>query len=175
MDSSFQYDNSVDECIQWAESPLPDTGHLVIHWDLWIEAEARLVQWRNKLEKKTLALRVPADTDTFEVGKHAGYFQVIIVEIDLFTDGRVFSLGRMLRENYHYEGHLHVTGDFLPDQITFLKRCGFDSFSSTNNDSPIENPSYYSHYYQASGPLTTRDNQIGIKRRDEIIKFKMLT
>ncbi|CAM3643471.1 DUF934 domain-containing protein [Parendozoicomonas haliclonae] len=53
---------------------------------------------------------------------------VIAIRFEAFTDGRGFSLARMLREQRNFQGTLRAMGDFLPDQMHYLARCGFDSF-----------------------------------------------
>ena len=70
----------------------------------------------------------------------------IIIEIETFTDGRVFGLARLLRDQVGFEGDLEVSGDFLPDQISFLQRCGVNSFSGEEILRDAFN--YYSGFYQ---------------------------
>ena len=70
----------------------------------------------------------------------------IVIEIDSFTDGRVFGLARLLRDNLGFAGDLEVSGDFLPDQISFLERCGVNSFSGEEIVRDAFN--YYSGFYQ---------------------------
>ncbi|MBV8849854.1 MAG: DUF934 domain-containing protein, partial [Methylobacteriaceae bacterium] len=54
-------------------------------------------------------------------------FQLIVLEIPKYTDGRSYSTARLLRERYKYAGELRASGDVLRDQIMFLHRVGFDS------------------------------------------------
>ncbi|TNF91137.1 MAG: DUF934 domain-containing protein [Gammaproteobacteria bacterium] len=70
----------------------------------------------------------------------------IVIEIETFTDGRVFSLARLLRDEVGFNGDLEVSGDFLPDQISFLQRCGVNSFSGEDIIRDAFN--YYSGFYQ---------------------------
>ena len=70
----------------------------------------------------------------------------VVIEIDSFTDGRVFGLARLLRDNLGFAGDLEVSGDFLPDQISFLERCGVNSFSGEEILRDAFN--YYSGFYQ---------------------------
>jgi uncharacterized protein (DUF934 family) len=58
---------------------------------------------------------------------------VIAVNFPAFTDGRGFTIGNLLREQYHYTGELRAYGSFIRDQLYYLKRCGFDSFEFTTN------------------------------------------
>lgn len=70
----------------------------------------------------------------------------VIIEIETFTDGRVFGLARLLRDKLGFSGDLEVSGDFLPDQISFLQRCGVNSFSGEEIVRDAFN--YYSGFYQ---------------------------
>ncbi len=53
---------------------------------------------------------------------------VIGIRFNKFADGRGFSMARLLRERYGYQGDIRATGDFIRDQLYFLTRCGFTSF-----------------------------------------------
>jgi uncharacterized protein (DUF934 family) len=53
---------------------------------------------------------------------------VVIVRFGFMRDGRPFSIGRLLRERYRYRGDLRASGAFIPDQVLFLLRCGFNTF-----------------------------------------------
>ncbi len=70
----------------------------------------------------------------------------VVIEIDNFTDGRVFGVARHLRDSLGFEGVLEVSGDFLPDQISFLERCGVNSFSGEEIVRDAFN--HYSGFYQ---------------------------
>jgi uncharacterized protein (DUF934 family) len=53
---------------------------------------------------------------------------IIAVHVERFADGRIFSLGTLLRTRYGYKNELRAFGDVLKDQLFFLKRSGFTSF-----------------------------------------------
>ncbi len=53
---------------------------------------------------------------------------IIAVHVARFADGRIFSLGTLLRTRYGYKNELRAFGDVLRDQLFFLKRSGFTSF-----------------------------------------------
>ncbi len=54
---------------------------------------------------------------------------MIAVEFPQFTDGRGYSIGRLLRDRYAYRGELRAVGDVLRDQLFALAECGFDAFA----------------------------------------------
>lgn len=53
---------------------------------------------------------------------------IIAVHVERFADGRIFSLGTLLRTRYGYKNEQRAFGDVLRDQLFFLKRSGFTSF-----------------------------------------------
>ena len=53
---------------------------------------------------------------------------LVAIEFPKFTDGRGYSLARLLRDRHGYRGELRAIGDVLRDQIFLLSRCGFDAF-----------------------------------------------
>lgn len=53
---------------------------------------------------------------------------IIAVHVERFADGRIFSLGTLLRTRYGFKNELRAFGDVLRDQLFFLKRSGFSSF-----------------------------------------------
>ena len=59
--------------------------------------------------------------------------KVIGIDFSPFADGRGFSLAQQLRRRWKYKDILIATGGFLPDQASYLFRCGFDrlQFDST--------------------------------------------
>ncbi|ARU55495.1 hypothetical protein OLMES_1418 [Oleiphilus messinensis] len=53
---------------------------------------------------------------------------LLVVEVVDCSDGRLFSLAPVLRDQMSFRGELRATGSLLPDQFPSLIRCGFDSF-----------------------------------------------
>ena len=53
---------------------------------------------------------------------------VIAVNFPKFSDGRGYSIARLLRERLNYRHELRAVGDVLLDQLQFMKRCGFDAY-----------------------------------------------
>ena len=56
--------------------------------------------------------------------------RLALVEINFPTygDGRGYSAARILRE-HGFDGELRAVGDVLLDQLSHMRRCGFDSFA----------------------------------------------
>jgi len=70
-----------------------------------------------------------APTDSVEpLLPRLGELPLIAIHFPVFTDGRGYSLARLLRGRHGYSGELRAVGDVLRDQIYFLHNCGFDAF-----------------------------------------------
>lgn len=61
--------------------------------------------------------------------------RIALIEINFpsYGDGRGYSAARILRE-HGYTGELRAVGDVLIDQLSHMRRCGFDAFAP---DKPI--------------------------------------
>ena len=53
---------------------------------------------------------------------------IIAVHFPAFTDGRGYSIGRLIRMRHGFAGELRAVGDILRDQLYFLNQCGFNAF-----------------------------------------------
>ncbi|HTN27239.1 MAG TPA: DUF934 domain-containing protein [Burkholderiales bacterium] len=81
------------------------------------------------------------------------HLALVAVRFPKFGDGRGYSIARLLRERYGYRGELRAVGDVLRDQLLFMKRSGFDSFSLREDQDPDEALCAFgelSEQYQAS-------------------------
>ena len=72
-------------------------------------------------------LRVDGDTELPEILPHLEKAKTVIVTFPAFTDGRGFSLGRLLRHRAKFEGQLIAEGPLIPDQYAFAIQCGFNA------------------------------------------------
>ncbi|MFW2851215.1 DUF934 domain-containing protein [Sphingomonas sp. TX0543] len=98
------------------------------------------------------AVRLEAGDDARALLPHLGQIALVEVSFPTFRDGRGYSAARILREA-GYAGELRASGDLLVDQVTFMRRCGFDSFAP---QAPIDAAALdrslarYAHHYQAA-------------------------
>ena len=76
----------------------------------------------------------------------------IAVDFPKFMDGRGFSYARELREQRKYQGEIRAIGDFIRDQLFYMKRCGFSSYALPNEelDAALASLSDFSESYQPS-------------------------
>lgn len=76
------------------------------------------------------AVRIMPGEDARALLPHLGRIALVEVAFPAYTDGRGYSSARILREE-GYTGELRATGDVLLDQLSHMKRCGFDAFAPT--------------------------------------------
>lgn len=60
---------------------------------------------------------------------HTHELPVIAINFPTFTDGRGYSIARLLRERFGFRNELRAVGDVLLDQLFYMKRCGFDAYA----------------------------------------------
>ncbi len=106
----------------------------------WRNVAYPLVYWRDAVDVlphlPALAQRVgvwlKTEDDVHAFAKAIGdvnRLAIIAVHVPKFTDGRIASIGTLLRRRYGFTGELRATGDVLADQLLPWSRCGFDSFT----------------------------------------------
>ncbi|HET6537120.1 MAG TPA: DUF934 domain-containing protein [Sphingopyxis sp.] len=83
------------------------------------------------------AVRIEPDEDARLLLPHLDRLTLIEVAFPKFRDGRGYSAARILREA-GFTGTLRAQGDVLIDQLSHMKRCGFDAFAP---DEPL-NPDH---------------------------------
>lgn len=73
------------------------------------------------------AVRIEPGEDARALLPFLDQLRLVEVNFPSFTDGRGYSAARILREA-GYAGELRAVGDVAVDQLSHMKRCGFDSF-----------------------------------------------
>jgi len=74
-----------------------------------------------------LGVRVPSDKlpkDIPNIDKLA----LIAIEFPKFTDGRGYSVGKLLRDRHGFKGELRAVGWVLRDNLAYMERVGYDAF-----------------------------------------------
>lgn len=92
-----------------------------------------LVAWlkqRDVLRSRNGGIGVWLDSDEEPslIADDLQHFGVVAVNFPQYTDGRGYTIARLLRERYHWRGELRAIGDVQRDQLFYLTRCGFDAF-----------------------------------------------
>jgi uncharacterized protein (DUF934 family) len=146
---------------------LPSSVDVIVPLALWSSERDTLL-----LRLGRIGVWLETDTDPAIIAPDLARFDVIAVRFANFTDGRGYSLARLLRERHGYRGELRAIGDVLRDQLCYLSRCGFDAFALRADQNPEQALSAlddFSEAYQASverpEPLFRRRLEAGPPRK----------
>jgi uncharacterized protein (DUF934 family) len=121
-------------------------GAVIVPFSLWAEHKELLSK------RLQLGLWLDSDESPQLITDSLDCFQLIAINFPAFADGRGFSYARELREQHNYSGEVRAIGDFIRDQLYYLKRCGFDSFALNGVDleSALDSFNDFSDSYQAA-------------------------
>lgn len=120
---------------------------IFLDYELWLEVKDSL----NPDQRWGVTLSPDLDPNCLE--GELQKLSAIAVNFSTFMDGRGFSQARELREKYQYSGELRAIGDFIRDQLFFLKRCGVNAFQFSNKqdlNEALTSLGDFSEAYQAS-------------------------
>lgn len=102
---------------------LPD-GAVIVPLPAW---RARRGELLSRREPVGVWLRPEDDPDA--LGPDLASLPLVAVHFPRFTDGRGYSTAYLLRTRLGFAGELRAIGDIGRDQLFYLARVGFDSFS----------------------------------------------
>jgi len=131
------------------EAPIPSDGPIIVSWARW-QSEAAVLSGRNA----GIGVRLRNSDPVEALAPHFERFDLVALEFPKFTDGRAYSQARLLRERLGFAGEIRATGQVLPDQLLFMRRCGFDAFELAAGD-PVaawrQANAAFSGFYQPTG------------------------
>ena len=110
---------------------VPPAGDVIVPLAVWLAQHDALAARGGRLGVWLGGHEEPAS-----IAGDLRHFGVIAVNFAQFTDGRGYSIARLLRERYGWRGELRAIGDVLRDQLFYLARCGFDAFAMRAGDDP---------------------------------------
>lgn len=129
MHNVLQHDGSPLADDRWTLVEMPQEGQLdlppgpaIVPLPWWLEHREKL------LGRDDVGVWFDSNDEPESLGEQCQSLPIIAVNFPLFTDGRGYSIARLLRERYHFPHELRAIGDVLLDQLFFMKRCGFDTF-----------------------------------------------
>ena len=87
------------------------------------------ILFKDKIIKKNLIIGIEIfSDDIFDFRKQdLKSFSLIQINFKTFKDGRPFTFVKKLRKELKFTDEIRATGHILPDQYSFLLRCGFNS------------------------------------------------
>jgi uncharacterized protein (DUF934 family) len=111
-----------------------------------------LEQWLQLVDKNGSAVLLEPGQDPAPLLEYLAQIALIVINFPVFTDGRGFSYARNLRE-HGYRGELRAAGHFIRDQLTYLRRCGFDAFQLADEselEAALASLGDFTEFYQAA-------------------------
>jgi uncharacterized protein (DUF934 family) len=133
-----------------AESISPSEP-VIVPLPLWKSRRDELVARGN------VGVWLAAADDPAELATDTATLPLIAVDFPQFTDGRGYSIGRLLRERYGFAGELRAIGDVQRDQLYYLAQCGFNAFAiraDRNIDDALAGLTPFSDGYQLTNART---------------------
>ena len=86
--------------------------------------------WQQHTGEADLAPWLPSDTELNPtLAEELTKAPLVAIDFPAFTDGRGYTLARLLRERYGFAGEIRAIGDVLVDQLFYMTRCGFDALA----------------------------------------------
>lgn len=107
------------------EAPAQQSNKGVLPLDAWLAADERGVA--------PAGIHVQGHDEPARIAPLLPRLELIVIEFPKTRDGRGFTLAKILRETWHFEGAIRASGPLLPDQLAMLWACGFDSLLSPSD------------------------------------------
>jgi len=104
------------------DAALPDGAVIVSLKRLRADREALLSR------NQPLGVKLTSEESPESIGSDLERLSLVVLEFPKFRDGRPFSWARILRTRLKFQGEIRASGDYLYDQIAYLKRVGADAF-----------------------------------------------
>ncbi len=108
-------------------------GDVIVPCDYWLTHRDPLLSRPSRL-----GVWLAGEHDPRAIARDLRLFAVVAVHFTAVTDGRGYSIARLLRERYGWRGELRAVGDIQRDQLFYLSRCGFDAFVLRDGEDPEE-------------------------------------
>ena len=128
---------------------LPSSQHILVSSALWHTERDILLKYTGG----KIGIEMSSDEEPEIFADDLVTVDLIAINFPVFTDGRGFSIARILRDYYQYNGEIRATGNIILDQLPNLIRCGFTSFvmDERYNSMDIQKTlNTFSAYYQDS-------------------------
>ncbi|PAV26372.1 oxidoreductase [Tamilnaduibacter salinus] len=113
--------------------------------------------WKDKRQELTgrndIGFWLDSHEEPEDLADYVNEVPVIGVNFPKFSDGRGYSIARLLRERFGFRNELRAVGDVLLDQLFYMKRCGFDAYALREDKNPDDAEyclNVFSHAYQGA-------------------------
>lgn len=138
---------------QIAATQIPATGKILVPFTVWRANKDALASRVSQGEVGLVIATHEAIEDVMAEVKDINAFALVAVYVERFADGRIFTIGNLLRTRYGFKNELRAVGDVLRDQLFFLKRSGFNSYlirADRNAQEALKSLKDFSEPYQGA-------------------------
>lgn len=106
------------------DAEIPGDSYVTVTLQRWLNDKAVLSGRTGQT-----GVRIEPDDNIGDLACDLPNLSLIEVDFPTFTDGRGFSLVRLLRDKYGYRSEIRAVGQFSADQVFYLSRVGVDTFA----------------------------------------------
>jgi uncharacterized protein (DUF934 family) len=149
------------EAAAGAPAALPPSGDLIVPLAVWLERRAELVARSGRN-----GVWLDSADDPACIALDLKHLALIAVNFPRFTDGRGYSIARLLRERYGWKDELRAVGDILRDQLLYLERSGFDAFDLAAGQYPDAALTAFGDFTEAYQANVSQPVPLFRRRRD---------
>ena len=132
---------------------IPASGKILLPLSIWLANKEALAS-RMAAGEIGIVLQTHEPIEALaEAFDDLNSLPVIAVYVQIFADGRNFTLGNLLRTRYGFKNELRAVGDIMCDQLFFLKRSGFNSYQikeGRNAEEAIASLNDFAEPYQSA-------------------------
>jgi uncharacterized protein (DUF934 family) len=112
-----------DEFQELADAdPLPPSAKVIVSFARYLREGPELLA-----QARAVGIRLPSDKLPGEV-PGLDKLALIAIEFPRFSDGRGYSIAKLLRERFKFGGQLRAVGWVLRDNLLYMERVGFNAF-----------------------------------------------
>ena len=102
-------------------------------WDQGLDTPARrplltVDELRARRGQEVVGVKLDPGFDVETLTGLLDAVELVTITFPKFTDGRGYSMAKLLRTRLRYRHELRAVGDVLFDEMQFMLRCGFDAF-----------------------------------------------
>jgi len=105
-----------------------DHRHIIVSLDRWQKESEILVK-----SGIVLGVQLGSSHQAADLADDVRHLELVSVEFPSIADGRGYTIGRMLRQRFHFSGELRAVGPIVRDQFPLLHRCGFDAVDARDD------------------------------------------
>lgn len=105
--------------------------NLIVPLQFWKEFQQELSEYNGEI-----GIWIDSHELLADLGDSLESIPLIALNFPAFADGRSYSKARELRQGKNYQGEIRAIGDVLRDQLFYMSRCGFDTFSLRHDQDP---------------------------------------